>query len=198
MYQDSLDVVNNEPSPIEVTFEPWGRSRHIAACTSVRVDAASDLPGVLELVTTPGRAVVYAWSGSTMKVYDNGSLIADFNTPVPLLPDGKSSRLFFGPDGRHPARVALSTLQYRRWRLALFVSNCTLMPAFAALFRHWFDAPAPGLRISEILNRCGIAFLITVIMAAIVDRIAVQLEIRTARKKADQAHEPTDRGLSRW
>ncbi|WP_435020084.1 hypothetical protein TA3x_001638 [Tundrisphaera sp. TA3] len=101
---EAVEIISNPlPEPAEVWFEPWGMPHPLAPGQSLRIVAVSAQPGKLEIVEDGSRIVVYAWPGSTMRVYCGERLVDDFSIEVPGLPPDQSSRSFvegmFGGSG---------------------------------------------------------------------------------------------------
>lgn len=94
--EETVMLRNNETVPIEVWFEPWGQVHLLQPNQSFRLVARSRQEGRVEVVTSEnGAAVVFACSGSTLRVFQEDLLIDDFNLEVPPLPVGMSTRKFF-------------------------------------------------------------------------------------------------------
>ena len=171
MYRSARDLSNAEADAIEVHFEPWGRVRKLATGSALQLEAISDLPGELEVVTEPGRAVVYTWPGGTLRVYDHGALAEDFTTQVPRLPPGKSSREIFGrPGGPLPTRSIPWTPRSRRSFLAYRVVFWSVMPVFAELSRAWREGRIGTVRLVPVLPICAIFLLMGTVAAWAYDR----------------------------
>lgn len=92
-----VEVISNPlDEPLEVWFEPWGMPHTLTPDLSFRVVAMSDRQGELEIVWDGSQIAVYAWPGSTMRVYCGEQLIDDFSIVCPELPPGTSTKSFTG------------------------------------------------------------------------------------------------------
>jgi hypothetical protein len=89
-------IANPLDEPSEVWFEPWGMPHTLAPGESFRVVAVSEQRGELEVVRDGSRIAVYAWPGSTMRVYRDEHLVEDFSIKFPELPRGMSTKSFAG------------------------------------------------------------------------------------------------------
>ena len=61
---------------------------------SFNLVARAPTPGELEIVRETAGVIVYAWSGSTIDVFDGARLVHQFAPPVPTLPPGLSVKGF--------------------------------------------------------------------------------------------------------
>ncbi len=92
-----IEIIENPlTEPLEVWFEPWGMPHTLAPGQSFRVVAVSEQQGKLEVVRDGSCIAVYAWPGSTMRVYLGEQLIEDFSIKFPELPPGMSTKSFVG------------------------------------------------------------------------------------------------------
>lgn len=108
-FTDTRIVTNPGPNPLEVWFEPWGKSHSLAPGESFRVEGRSPQSGQMEVVESDGSLAVYGWPGSTLRVYNDKVLVDEFSIGFPELPPGMSFRtfvevMFGGPGG--PGRDA--------------------------------------------------------------------------------------------
>jgi hypothetical protein len=105
-----VEIISNPlAEPSEVWFEPWGMPHKLAPGQSFRVVAVSEQRGELEVVRDGSRIAVYAWPGSTMRVYSGEQLVEDFSVKSPELPPGMPTQsfvgfMFGGPGGQGRAR----------------------------------------------------------------------------------------------
>ena len=96
MFETTEVITNQGEETIEVCFEPWGMLFPLAPRSSLRVEVTAEQPGELEIDNTLHRIVLFAWPSSTLKVFSDERVIADFPVPVPDLPPGVSTRTFLG------------------------------------------------------------------------------------------------------
>jgi|GEM_PF-5668535 len=102
-YTDEAIIINEEETPIEVWFEPWGMSLSLVPGDSIRIKATSKVASSVEMVHQTGLIAVYGWSECSMNIFQGEDLILDL-FELPNLGDGPSPRevvelLFGGPGG---------------------------------------------------------------------------------------------------
>ena len=99
-------VSNSRDVPVDVWFEPWGMNHMLAARESFDLVIESEIEGQIEIVESDdGDSIaVYSFPTSTIKVFQNGSLIDDLNVKFPqsAMPNNMSTKemigfLFGGP-----------------------------------------------------------------------------------------------------
>jgi len=66
--QGTITLTNTQPTEIVLTLEPWADEYLVGAGKSVVVqfDGPNDVS--LEIVTQPGKILVYGWEGSVLTV----------------------------------------------------------------------------------------------------------------------------------
>ena len=82
--------------PYRAWIEPWAEQLEFPAGSAVELRAASAVEGRLTVEREADCMVVYAWPGSTLKVYVDGELIRSFDIPVPGVPPGMDVKGFLG------------------------------------------------------------------------------------------------------
>lgn len=101
MFERTESVTNTGSEVLEVHLEPWGCIHTLQPGRVLRVVARGARNGDLEVVRTPDTVTVFAWPGTTAKVFEGDVLVEDLSTSVPEVPDGLSMRAFlatvFGP-----------------------------------------------------------------------------------------------------
>lgn len=100
------DTIKFEPKKksINIIIEPVCFDYEIQPGEKIRIEGQSDIEGKFEIEEYDGTKVIWQWDGSTLKVFINDVLDLDFDTPIPISPQGKSSKdfvnlLFGGPGG---------------------------------------------------------------------------------------------------
>ena len=81
---------------------------------SFRIVGVSEQDGQLDIDRDGLRVAVYAWPGSTLRVYCGDQLVDDFSTKFPDLPPGMSTKsfisfMFGGPGEPHTKAAECST-----------------------------------------------------------------------------------------
>jgi hypothetical protein len=95
-FEDVQTVTNTGTAPLKVWFEPWGMPHMLPPGESFRVVCRSNKVGQLEVVEAEGSVAVYAWPGSTLRVFNGEALVDDCSNSVPDLPPGMTLRSFVG------------------------------------------------------------------------------------------------------
>jgi len=113
------EVVNNPGAePLELWCEPWAESIRVAPGRRLTIVGKSPREGRFEVERTESGVVIYAWPGSTAVVYDEGTVVRTFPTPVPDIPAGMSMKGFVGSLFGGPGQPAEAReLQKPWWRL---------------------------------------------------------------------------------
>jgi hypothetical protein len=64
----TITVTNDQPSEIVLTLEPWADEHLVSAGKTIQVqfDGPNDVS--LEIVTQPGKIVLYGWEGSVLSI----------------------------------------------------------------------------------------------------------------------------------
>jgi hypothetical protein len=97
-YVTSVTIANRSGSSAEVWVEPWGDFVVVAAGKALRVVAAAEEPGELEVEYggADGGFTVWAWPGSTVRCYlgDEEPKPGAFSLPVPGVPPGMTTSAF--------------------------------------------------------------------------------------------------------
>jgi hypothetical protein len=94
-FQSRVQVDNQGDKDIMVCIEPWGDVLNLKPRSSFSIVAESPLEGELDVVRQDdGDCTVYAWTGSTCKVFCDDQIVQAYLYPVPGLPPGWSTRNF--------------------------------------------------------------------------------------------------------
>ena len=101
--QDAV-VSNSRTVPVDVWFEPWGMNHTLLAGDSFELEIESEIEGEIEIVDSNDSIAVYAFPTSTIKIFQNGSLVDDLSVKFPqsAMPSNMSTKemigfLFGGP-----------------------------------------------------------------------------------------------------
>jgi hypothetical protein len=93
MHRVEQMVANDSNATVEFGLEPWGMYLSLPPGASFTIVAQSTTVGDLEVVRGDS-IVVYAWPGSTLKVYSGDRLVHEQSVAVPQVPAGMSVRDF--------------------------------------------------------------------------------------------------------
>jgi hypothetical protein len=73
-FEQTLVVENSDSAAtLNVIFEPWADEMDLPTESSLRLVAQSHLEGAFHVVCQPGRLVVMAWGGCTMRIFDGAT-----------------------------------------------------------------------------------------------------------------------------
>ena len=97
-------VSSSRDVSVDVWFEPWGLNHVLAAGGSFELEIESEIEGQTEIVESNDSVAVYSFPTSTIKTFQNASMIDDLNVkfPVAAMPNNMSTKemigfLFGGP-----------------------------------------------------------------------------------------------------
>jgi hypothetical protein len=97
IFKSSVKVDNQDDEAMTVFIEPWGDVLTLEPLSSFLIVAESPLEGELEVVKEEhSGCTVYAWPGSTCRVFLGKQVVREFLYAVPGLPPGWSTRDFIG------------------------------------------------------------------------------------------------------
>lgn len=95
-YESSIAVKNSSADPKVLHLEPWGEQFVMAPGSTFQVSTKANQRGTLEVEHLEQEIIVWAWSGSTVRVFSGGIEINAYERPaVPSVPEGKSVSAFF-------------------------------------------------------------------------------------------------------
>jgi hypothetical protein len=83
MHEHTVRVANDGHVAEEVTIEPWGGSHWIQPGEALEVVGTGPEKGRLRLDDSQGIRSVWAWSGATVRVLQDGKLLEDYTPPAP-------------------------------------------------------------------------------------------------------------------
>ena len=119
MFEVAEVVANSSAEPLELWCEPWAESISVAPGKRLTIVGKSPREGRFEVERTGSGVVVYAWPGSTAIVYDEGTVVRTFPTPVPDIPAGMSMKSFvaglFGGPGHAVEASEPRKPWWKRW-----------------------------------------------------------------------------------
>lgn len=96
---DERTIRNETGVPRLVFVEPWGMPLTLLPNAAFRIVATSQQEGVLELAEDNEGITVWAWPGSTAKVFLGDQLVHAFDSQVPEVPNGMSIQAFLAGAG---------------------------------------------------------------------------------------------------
>jgi hypothetical protein len=113
-------IRNDTRRPMAVCIEPWAETVLVSPSRSIRIVGRSATIGAFEREQYEWGALVYAWSGCTVAVYETDQLILDLQNPVPPIPVGLTMSVFmkkmFAPPENWIASPARRTRPWWRSR----------------------------------------------------------------------------------
>jgi hypothetical protein len=77
-FVSSVTVINSGGKPLTFHLEPWGEQIEMPPAAKFVVAAEAQSPGSFEIEFGAGEIIVWAWSGSTAKVFCEGNEVGDF------------------------------------------------------------------------------------------------------------------------
>lgn len=93
MFKLDHTISNGTSNTRLLILEPWATEYVLGPMESLIISLESDDPGSLEMEELEDSTTLYAWPGSTAKVYKGSELVDELGR-VPGVPEGTSTRTF--------------------------------------------------------------------------------------------------------
>jgi hypothetical protein len=85
-YTATLRIQNAYPDSRKLWVEPWGDMVLMGAGATLDIVATGPVGKCLEVVNDESEMFIYAWPGSTVKVFYSGKIVSNCDIPCPQLP----------------------------------------------------------------------------------------------------------------
>lgn len=81
-----LALQNDQDSPVQLFLEPWAEEYTLAPRARLHVHGSSREAGFFEVSVRPDRITIWAWSGSTVRLFVGDEELGAELVPRPVIP----------------------------------------------------------------------------------------------------------------